>query len=391
MQRNKALSINIQLPRDNFCLQVEFEFPATGVTAIFGHSGCGKTSLLRCIAGLESSAVSLIQLGSTIWQDKQTYIATHQRSIGYVFQEPSLLPHLRVKNNLKFALKRANAGEPLIQYHEVIELLGLNPVLESYPEQLSGGEKQRVAIACALLINPQILLMDEPLASLDKPRKLEILPFLEKLTRQLNIPILYVTHSTDEVFRLADQVLLLEQGKVAAHGGLAQVFSQINTPALTPLERASVIMGEIIEHDTQWHLMRVRFTGGELWLSDHQFKTFGQANIAKYQEMGNQVRVSVHPKDVSIALEAQQDSSILNILSAIIIDIGKSDEQGFVLIKVQAGPHTSQLNTPQINTLQTKEQPVELLASITARSLHQLNLAIGQLIWVQIKSAALLR
>lgn len=202
----------------NFTLDVELSLPATGVTAIFGPSGCGKTSVARCIAGLQRMADGFCAVGEDIWQDSSSFRPVHRRPIGYVFQEASLFPHLSVRRNLLFGAP--NTSRAQIAFGEVVELLGLAALLDRSPSRLSGGERQRVAIGRALLSQPKLLLMDEPLAALDRTTKDEILPFLERLHDRLSLPVLYISHDMSEIERFADHLLLMEQGRVVGSGPL---------------------------------------------------------------------------------------------------------------------------------------------------------------------------
>ena len=215
---SQKIQAKFRVDRNNFILDVDLTLPEHGVSALFGHSGSGKTTCLRAMAGLERTKDGYFAIGNEIWQDeaKGRFIPPHQRAIGVVFQEASLFPHLSVRDNMSFGQKRAPATERRFVLPEIAELLGINHLLERSPNKLSGGERQRVAIDRALLSAPQILLMDEPLAALDYKRKLEILPYLERLRSELSLPIIYVSHSPDEVARLADHLVLLDQGKVLA-------------------------------------------------------------------------------------------------------------------------------------------------------------------------------
>lgn len=216
------ITARFRLQQDRFLLDVDTTFYARGVTAIFGHSGCGKSTLLRCIAGLEKPHDAYLKVDQDIWEDSHTHqrLATHQRPIGYVFQEASLFPHLSALKNLEFGQKRCAHPQSPEQLQQIIDLLGIEKLLHRKPDRLSGGERQRVSIARALAVNPQLLLMDEPLAALDIRRKREILPFLEKLHQELEIPVLYVTHSPAEVRRLADRMVVMDSGQIIANGSL---------------------------------------------------------------------------------------------------------------------------------------------------------------------------
>lgn len=205
----------------DFHLDVAFSLPASGATVLFGPSGCGKTTVLRCIAGLERIPGRL-NLGGEVWQDERTFVAPHRRAVGYVFQEPSLLPHLSVRRNLVFGYRRAGAAR-LGGLDQIVALLGLESLLERGVARLSGGERQRVAIGRALLSQPRLLLMDEPLASLDAGRKDELMPYLERMRGELKVPMLYVTHDLSEAARLSDQMIVMKHGQSRPPSGLRVV------------------------------------------------------------------------------------------------------------------------------------------------------------------------
>lgn len=362
----QIINARFQLMRTNkingsFTLDVDFSVPSEGVTAIFGESGSGKTTLLRCIAGLQKSNPAYLSFNGEVWQDKATFKAAHRRSIGYVFQEPSLFEHLTVVGNLSYATKRASNTLDNEFYAQVIDVMGINKLLEQGANQLSGGEKQRVAIARALLSQPKLLLMDEPLASLDVKRKLEILPYIEKLIASFGIPVLYVTHSVDEITRLADRVIILEAGKLVNQGGVSELFSNINLPLQSRDDIGIVLECDILEIDAQWQLIRVAFNGGQLWLPK------GQEEI-----LHSQCRLRILASDISVTLQSQVDSSILNQLPAEVIETVPEETWATTLLKVKTG-----------DTI--------LLARITNKSLSQLALSSGKKVWIQVKSAAIIR
>lgn len=223
-ETSSKITARFRLRQDRFILDVDTTFQGHDVTAIFGHSGCGKSTLLRCIAGLEKPEDAYLKVGQNVWEDSQSSqrLATHQRPIGYVFQEASLFQHLSVMKNLQFGQQRCSHPQDDHQLQQVIDLLDISDLLSRRPDRLSGGERQRVSIARALAVRPQLLLMDEPLAALDNRRKREILPFLDRLHQELNIPIFYVTHSPAEVRRLADHLVVMESGKIIANGSLEE-------------------------------------------------------------------------------------------------------------------------------------------------------------------------
>ncbi|MGH8205631.1 MAG: molybdenum ABC transporter ATP-binding protein [Steroidobacteraceae bacterium] len=350
--------MSVRLSRPGFSLEVDGEFPVRGVTARFGRSGCGKTTLLRCIAGLDRVAAARVHFNGKIWQDGGYFLPTHRRSVGYVFQEPSLFPHHDVRGNLQYGLQRVPPALRRIGFDETVRLLGLEALLEHRPEQLSGGQRQRVAIARALLASPQLLLMDEPLTSLDETSKAEILPHLERLHDALSIPVIYVSHALGEVMRLADDLVLLEAGQVRAAGPLQQLLTRTDLPLGHLGDGGTVIEGVIDAHDPGYHLSFVMISGGRLALSMQTLP------------IGHRVRVRIDARDVSLALEPPQRSSITNILRATALELRTDGDPAQVLVRLQVGDDL-------------------MLARVTRRSAVQLGLAAGTPLYVQIKSVAL--
>jgi molybdate transport system ATP-binding protein len=361
-----SLHLHIQLNRSAFKLDVDLQLPGQGITAIFGASGSGKTTLLRAVAGLETNQLGRIQIGPHVWQDTQKSIdlPTWQRPLGYVFQESSLLPHLRVSDNLNFGLKRAlksvgNAQSDAAKALQAsIELLGIGNLLQRMPSELSGGERQRVAIARAIAMQPQLLLMDEPLASLDAARRQEIFPWLSKLRDELKMPMLYVTHSADEVARLADHLVVLDKGQVKAQGPVSTVLTQVVNPVLVGEDAGALIAGCIGAVDAQWHLSRVDFEGGCVWMRD--------AGLP----VGKAVRIRILARDVSLATSEPQNTSIQNQLLGTIQSITPDAHPSQVMVVLKCGAE-------------------EVLARVTKRAVEELALQVGQTVWAQVKSVAL--
>src|SRR5271165_3204331 len=240
-----------------FSLDASFSVPATGVTAIFGPSGCGKTTVVRCLAGLQYLPGSFCAIDGEVWQDQSTFRKAHQRSIGYVFQEASLFPHLPVRGNLSYGAPRSvqESGADHIGFDEVVELLGLAKLLDRSPQNLSGGERQRVAIGRALLSQPKLMLMDEPLSALDRLTKSEILPFLEQLHARLSLPVIYISHDMSEIERLADHLLLMQHGKVGGAGPLHVLQSDPSLPLAGAREAAVSLEGTAEAYDTAYGLL----------------------------------------------------------------------------------------------------------------------------------------
>ena len=362
--QNTGLDLRFQLMRGNgadaFALDIDVTLPGSGITALFGPSGSGKTTVLRCIAGLERAQIGHCYLNGQCWQRDDYFLATHRRAIGYVFQESSLFPHLSAEGNLRYAMKRGRRSKDNRHFCELVELMDIGSLLGRLPHTLSGGERQRVAIARALLVAPDILLMDEPLAALDTQRRLDILPYLESLRSELKVPVIYVSHAIDEVMRLADGAVILEQGKVVAQGSVADVFSSPDIPLDADGSTGVIWEGVVSSVDNQWQLMNIRCGDMDTWLpaSEHQ--------------VGQRVRMRILARDVSVALSDHTDSSIVNRLPATVTDIVESTTEPTVLIHLKAGRQT-------------------LLAHVTRRSAEHLKLHVGSRVWAQIKSAAISR
>jgi molybdate transport system ATP-binding protein len=355
----------MRIDRGGFVLDVDLSLPGRGVSALFGPSGSGKTTVLRAIAGLERARGGLVTLGDEVWQDDAAgvFVPTWQRALGYVFQEPSLFPHLSVRGNLEFGRKRAARLERRSTARQpgliaTADLLGIGHLLEQMPGQLSGGERQRVAIARTLLAAPRLLLMDEPLSALDLKRKMEILPYLERLHDELALPIVYVSHSPDEVARLADHIVLLDEGKVAACGPLSETMARIDL-AHAFNEDAGVVIEAVLSGHDEDGLSRLSFEGGMLYAARREALA------------GSRVRCRIHARDVSLALERPRGTSIVNILPATVTAVGPAAAPGQAMVALQVGA-------------------TALLARITERSRRELGIAPGQQLWAQVKGVALL-
>ncbi len=357
---NDVIHARFQCAFPEFDLDVDLTLPGSGITALFGHSGCGKTTLLRCMAGLHRTAGTMTLPGE-LWQTEELFRPVHKRSLAYVFQETHLFPHLNVRKNLEFGYRRIPAVQRQIAFDDAVRWLGLEPHLARMPGGLSGGERQRVAIARALLTSPRLLLMDEPLSALDQASKQDILPYLERLRDQLAIPIIYVSHSTAEVARLADHIVMLEGGRVMAQGPLKETLARTDNPFRLEDDAGVLLEGEVSEIDDRWHLALFRFHGGQLWLRP-------DAGL----KPGNRVRVQVLAKDISLALSEHADQSIQNLVPACIDQVDTDVAPGISLVRLLAGP------TP-------------FLSRLTSRSVAQLGLEPGKTVWMQIKSVALVK
>ena len=346
-----------------FALDIAFEAPMQGVTALFGPSGSGKTTVLRCVAGLQRLADGRLSIGGELWQDGSAFRPPWERAIGYVFQEASLFPHLSVRRNLLYGHRRALRGgaKAATRFEEVVALLGIEPLLERAPLRLSGGERQRVAIGRALLAQPRLLLMDEPLAGLDRFSKDEILPYLEALHAALSIPILYVSHDLAEVERLADHLVLLEAGRTVAAGALQDLQADPALPVARLPEASVALTATVAGYDPEYALTTLELEGGTILVP-------GECGPG-----GRVRRIRVRASDVSLAREPSTTSTILNILPAV---VAAAEAQG-----------PAQMNV--VVRLGAAGQGARLLARITRRSWVTLGLRPGDRIHAQIKSIAL--
>jgi len=355
MSAADVIQLNCKLERAAFALDVVADIPLRGITGIYGASGAGKTTLLRCIAGLEADFSGDLTIAGDRLHGSGPPVPPHEREIGYVFQEPRLFRHLTVRGNIEYGMRRRQSSNgPGLD--EVVALLGLERLLERRTGELSGGEAQRVAIARALLRAPKVVLMDEPLASLDEARKLEILPFLDRLHAESSVPIIYVSHNIDEICRLCDHLLVLENGRIVANDELQAVLLRMDVPGLSGDAAGAVINGEIKEYDSDYELTLVAFSGGGLWLP---------GNIGT---IGDSLRLRIKATDVSISRERPNQSSILNLIDVVVDEV--QDAQGPTqLLRVSAGQD-------------------DLIARITRRSREELNLQPGDNVVAQVKAAA---
>lgn len=341
---NATVVLKHTLQRDDFELDVDVQIPASGVTGLFGESGSGKTTLLRCIAGLEPGTSKDIR-------------PVHKRSIGYVFQTPQLFPHLDVRRNIEFGLRRSPSSR--VDQAQVVEMLGLSDLLERRPDGLSGGEAQRVAIAAVLLRSPQLVLMDEPLASLDERRKGELLPYLDRLHDEMSVPMIYVSHNIDEVSRLCDHLLLIDNGRIVGDGSLHDMLCRLDLPMLSGGNAGSVIEAKPEHYDDGYDLTRFSFSGGALSVP-------GQYDLRR-----SSVRLRIAAHDVSICRTKPDDSTILNILDARVDEIHVADTAS-ALVRLAIGTDY-------------------LLALITRRSVVRLDIKKGDRLFAQVKSVTVRR
>ncbi|MGX3067050.1 molybdenum ABC transporter ATP-binding protein ModC [Ursidibacter arcticus] len=350
------LKIDITQQLGELALSVNVTIAAKGVTAIFGRSGAGKSSLINLVAGLSKADNGSIILNDRILFDRQKRIniPPEQRKVGYVFQEPRLFPHYRVEGNLKYGCKRVDSQK----LSQIVQLLGIKHLLQRFPNSLSGGEKQRVAIGRALLSDPDILLMDEPLSALDLPRKKELLDYLSQLAKQLEIPILYVSHSLDEVVRLADHLLLLEQGKVTAYADTATVWHSDAFSAWQPeTQKMSLLELPIAELQPSYQMQGLAIGEQRIWINQQ----------SRYQ-IGEKLRITISSRDVSLALQKPQQTSIRNILQGTVCKIEMQSDRLDIAIQIEQQ---------------------QIWASISLWAFEEMQLTEGQQVYVQIKSVSI--
>lgn len=351
------IELRFEYPLRDFRLAVDTRIPATGLTVLFGPSGCGKTTLLRLLAGLNRAPGGYLKVGDDIWQDARSFRPPHRRRVGYVFQDANLFPHLTARGNLEYGWKRlpSSLRPPL---EPLVELMGISALLDRRPDTLSGGERQRVGLARALACAPRILLMDEPLSALDRDRKREILPWIERLRAEVGIPILYVTHAAEEVYRLADHLLILDAGKIVLEGEFRDLQGRIAPSLGLGADPGTVLDATIAEVDGNWQLARADFPGGSLWARDRGLPT-GQAT-----------RLLVLARDVSLSREPPGHTSIQNILHGVVESIEPDEHPGLALVRVRVGT-------------------APLLARLTRRAVADLALEPGLAVWAQVKTVAL--
>jgi molybdate transport system ATP-binding protein len=353
------LELHLRLQLDTFALSVDWQLPPQGITALYGRSGCGKTTLLRCIAGLEPAVTGSVRFGSETWQDDHHYSKAHQRPVGLVFQDARLFPHLDVLGNLDYAARRAPTGRRAISVPQVSALLGLEQLLARDTQSLSGGQRQRVAIARALLTNPRLLLLDEPLASLDAESRAGLLPQLERLHSELGLPMIYVSHALPEIMRLADSLALMEHGGIRASGPLAAMLVRDDLPFAHQPDAGVVLHGTLRSHEVAQHLSLVEIAGAIFCISPHAGAP-GQA-----------VRLRVEARDVSVTLRPPLETSINNILPCTLGAIHDDREPAQQLLQLDAAGQT-------------------VLARITRRSVQNLRLQPGLQLYAQVKTVALM-
>lgn len=353
------IQVDVRRRLGDTALEMRFETPARGVTALFGRSGAGKTSLINMLAGLLRPDSGRISVGDRVLFDSERGIdiAPEKRRVGYVFQDARLFPHLSVKDNLDYGRRKSSAKSAALSFNAVTDLLGIQNLLDRRPNDLSGGEKQRVAIGRALLTDPRILLMDEPLASLDTARREEIMPFIERLRDELGLPIVYVSHTIDEVIRLADRLVLIADGTIAALGTVEELTARLDLRPLTGrFEAGAVLPARVMKHDQEFHLTTL---------------SIGSVNRLQVPQLdmpvGAALRLRIRARDVALALNPPWDVSILNILPGRISEISEEDGS-MVDVLVDVG--------------------VPLWARITTKARRTLGLKVGAPIHALIKAVA---
>ena len=350
------LHIDVKKQLGTLSLEAHLDIPSQGVTALFGLSGSGKSSLINLVSGLINPDEGVISLNDRelFNSAENVCVPINQRNIGYVFQDARLFPHYTVNGNLRYGMKNTSKDE----FNYIVELLGIGHLLKRYPITLSGGEKQRVAIGRALLTDPEILLMDEPLSALDLPRKRELMNYLERLSKEINIPILYVTHSLDELLRLAERVVLLSGGKVEAYDVLENIWeSPLFLPWKQENEQSAVLSLPVFMHNPSYKMTALSIGDQNIWINQVE------------AQINEKVRICIHSSDVSISLNKVEQSSIRNILYGRIVNILELENRVDLKLDI-GGKH--------------------LWASISKWSFHDLALQLGQLVYAQIKAISVM-
>ena len=353
------LEIDLKRKQGNFIVNAVFQGSKSGVTALFGSSGAGKTSIVSMVAGLLKPDSGRVAVDGHVLFDsgRGVNLPPEKRRVGYVFQDGRLLPHYSVKSNLTYGMHRTPLKQRYVDFDQVVELLGIAPLLQRRPATLSGGEKQRVAIGRALLASPALLLMDEPLASLDANRKNEVLPFIMTMSREFAIPILYVTHSMDEILHLASRMVLLESGRVLAAGPIDQLISRSDLrPYFGNEDYGTLIEAEVVDSDDADGLTHLRFPGGVL-----------KARRISAPP-GATVRIRIPARSVAIALEKPVQSSFQNIFPGVVTHV-IDDDGAFASVELDLGCH--------------------LVARITMKSCREMNIMAGQPVFAVIKTVSL--
>lgn len=355
------LELSAELAFTDFTVELNEEVALSGITALFGPSGSGKSTVLRILAGLESRAKGRVVFDGTVWADSTegTFLPPHRRPVGLVFQDGRLFPHLSVMGNLRYAETRSPAQQRAIAFDQVVEALDLSALLKREPGGLSGGEKQRVALGRTLLSQPRLLLLDEPLSALDVRRKGELLPFIEKVPDVFGIPTIFVSHAVDEVARLADQAIILVDGKVSLKGELPEIFQQLDMHGFTGnFEAGAVVEAQVSEHDTDYQMTLLDLDGRKL-----------QMPMVASLNKGDQVRLRIRARDVSLALSKPEQMSIRNCLPAVVEEVRAEPDTAFAEVLVRVGQQA-------------------LRARITRQSAVELGLAPGVEVFALVKSVS---
>ena len=363
--KKNALHVQLSMERGHFDMAIDLTLCTQGITALTGPSGSGKSTLLRYIAGLEPNFhQGSCSFNSSLWQDAETYLPAHKRHVGIVFQDTQLFEHLSVLQNLQYAAKRSHSN--ILKIDEIIDAMDIGPLIHNHPITLSGGEKQRVAIARALANNPKILLLDEPLANLDITSKQAILPYLEYIHETLQLPIIYVSHTPEEIARIANQVIFLNKGKVICQGPTNSILTRTDLPFSHADTACSILEGAIVHHEENFYLSAVALKKSKALL------TLPEIN----KKIGEEIKIKIFAKDISLCLTLPQNTSIINCIETTIVDHTPMQDPSKLLI-------TLAINQP------SSTDADQILAHITTKSWSILNLEKGQRVFAQIKSVAI--
>jgi molybdate transport system ATP-binding protein len=365
------LKANLLKRWDGFTLRAQFEMPTPGVVALFGRSGCGKSTLVNLVSGLLPPDEGFVQLDDTVLTDTRAGVSVpvERRRIGYVFQEARLFPHFSVLGNLRYGHKRAGRVPQVIGFDEIVTLLGIERLLDRRPHALSGGERQRVALGRALLSQPRLLLLDEPLAALDVARRDEVLPYLEALRDRLSIPMIYVSHQFDEVLRLATHVVLLESGSVVAQGSINEISLRPELRAIVGADAVGAVVDGVVESvDAARGMADLRLGVG----AGSGAAPTGPATLhvsLRGARVGARLRVQLLARDIILATERPHALSVRNALEGTVVNLADETKDDSVMVHVKVGDAT-------------------ILSRVTRGAVDDLGLRAGQRIWVLVKAVS---
>ncbi|MFC3194675.1 molybdenum ABC transporter ATP-binding protein [Marinicella sediminis] len=347
----------VRIDHGGFHLAVDLSLPVDRVLGVWGPSGCGKTSLLRTLAGLDKHPGSVVIIGDQVCQSQRVFLPAEQRALAYVFQDQQLFPHLTVRKNLEYAWQRRLVDRYIVSVDEAIAVFDLAGLLNRYPRHLSGGEQQRVALARGLLRQPGLMLLDEPMASLDHQNKARLLPYLRLINQRYRLPMLYVSHQLDELMAVVDDLLVIREGRPAFNGELNAAMIDQAAGLSTLPQAGTVLAGAVVGQDLEHGLVQIKSRGGlSLWVKGEQ-------------AIGTAIRMIIAANEVSLSLKPPEQSSVLNVIQATVVEVIPTGSFDYLIAVCSAQD--------------------QLVARISGRSLANLNVRAGQSVFAQFKTQAI--